>query len=228
VLIEAIFYIMHNKFTIGRSVRRMFGPLERSAADLYRSLFFDIQSFAELIHEWYSDVSTILEVGCGEGALSDQLARVYPDAKITGIDVTPHVGRLFGGDRSRVVFLSQTIESYCEQTDEKADLVILCDVIHHINIIEREYVINKCHRVLKPGGRFVLKDWEKTRSFIHLLAYVSDRYITGDRIAYCTAADLRRLVETAFGPGSLAKEIRLPPWNNNIALLNYKIPIGTR
>ena len=39
----------------------------------------------------------ILEVGCGEGAVSERLAALYPNAEITAIDITPNVGRLYAG-----------------------------------------------------------------------------------------------------------------------------------
>jgi len=88
--------------TIGATVRRLFGRHERTVARLYRSIFIDIGCLSSLIREWMPQAQKILEVGCGEGAITEQLARLYPNADIMAIDITPRVGRLFNGNQDRV------------------------------------------------------------------------------------------------------------------------------
>jgi hypothetical protein len=52
---------------------------------------------------------------------------------------------------------------------------------------------------------------------IHALVYLSDRYITGDRVCYNRAEEWRALIEGTFGKGAIKKEARIRPWSNNIA-----------
>ena len=68
--------------------------------DLYRGCFVNLGRIARLIREIAPGARDILEIGCGEGALLERLARAYPAARLTGIDITPTVGRLFRGDVS--------------------------------------------------------------------------------------------------------------------------------
>ena len=86
---------------IGPRFRAWLGPLEVPAANLYRACFVDLGHLARQVREW-TPAASILEIGCGEGALTERLSLVYPKARITGIDITPKVGRLFCGDRERV------------------------------------------------------------------------------------------------------------------------------
>ena len=77
---------------IGPIIRQMLGPFERSASELYRSVFVNLNAFADQIKQWTS-ASNILELGCGEGAVAERLVDRFPNVNYTGIDITPRVGR---------------------------------------------------------------------------------------------------------------------------------------
>src|SRR5262249_39100858 len=151
---------------IGPCVRQLLGPLEVPVADLYRASFIDLARFARLLRRW-APAETILEVGCGEGALAGRLAKVYPGARITGIDISQRVGRLFRGDRDRVVFQRETIQSFAAARPASFDLVVICDVMHHVPWDRHADLLAHARRTLKPGGRFALKDWEDRNNLIH-------------------------------------------------------------
>src|SRR5690606_33620170 len=76
--------------------------------------------------------TSILEVGCGEGAISEILNRLYPGALITGIDITANVGRLYAGDPTQVRFIQTSLEHFESTNSDRFDLIILSDVLHHI------------------------------------------------------------------------------------------------
>jgi len=201
---------------IGPRVRGWLGRWEAPAADAYRGFFFNIESLARSVAEW-APASRILEIGCGEGALTERLARTYPAALITGIDVTPRIGRLFRGARARVVFFQERIQEFSAAHPVAFDLVLVCDVLHHLPWETHTEFLALAKKTLRPGGRFVLKEWERRPNPVHLLGYLSDRYLTGERIRYGTAGEFRKLIQEVFGQQSLAREIRLPPWRNNVA-----------
>src|SRR4051794_20012197 len=89
---------------LGASIRRLFGPWEAGVTDAYRAFFVDLGRQVGQVHRWMPTAERILEIGCGEGAICQRLAEVYPQAWVTGIDITPRAGRLFRGDCSRVRF----------------------------------------------------------------------------------------------------------------------------
>lgn len=201
---------------IGPYVRELLGPLEAPVTDLYRASFINLGRFAELVRRW-APAEEILEVGCGEGALVQRLARTYPEARITGIDITPRVGRLFRGDCCRINFLQQSVQAFAAARPAAFDLVVICDVMHHVPWEMHVELLTHARQALRSGGRLVLKDWERRASPIHWACYLSDRYLTGDRIRYGNAAYFRDLLAQVFGPSCIEQECRVPPWRNNIA-----------
>lgn len=204
---------------IGRIIRCLLGSFEKPICKAYRSLYVDLTAFVKKIRNWAPERSIleILEVGCGDGMVTELLAREYHNSRIVGIDISPNPGRLFRGDVNRVFFHQMEIKSFIVKNRSNFDLVVIADVVHHIPLkIRREFL--KCVReVMKPGAFLVVKDWEKTSTPIHLLAYLGDRYITGDGVCYYTAGELRNLIQDIFGKHALKGEARICPWPNNMA-----------
>jgi 2-polyprenyl-3-methyl-5-hydroxy-6-metoxy-1,4-benzoquinol methylase len=203
---------------IGPFVRKCLGPLERPVSNLYRGIFFNLDRFVAKVRQW-APATRILEVGCGEGAVLERLCRVYPDAQLAGIDITPHIGRQFRGDRLRVTFHQEALETFSFNHVERFDLVLLCDVMHHVPWNQHEVLLRQTHLTLKPGGLLVLKDWEKRSNFIHPVCHFAEHYLTGDRTRYGTEQSFRDLIYRVFGPSSIKALERFSPWPNNLAFL---------
>src|SRR5258708_2299555 len=109
---------------LGPRLRGLLGPIERPVANLYRACFVDVGDLARQIREW-APAGSILEVGCGEGALTEKISLLYPKARIAGIDITPRVGRLYRGDRERVTFTQQTIHDLATANPASFDLILI-------------------------------------------------------------------------------------------------------
>ena len=99
----------------GPLVRRLFGPNEHKVAEAYRHIFVDLDTSPSLCAHGYPQAQRILEVGCGEGAMTERLTRTYPTAAVTAIDITPKVGRLFRGDPANVTFRQEFVEAASRQ-----------------------------------------------------------------------------------------------------------------
>jgi 2-polyprenyl-6-hydroxyphenyl methylase/3-demethylubiquinone-9 3-methyltransferase len=204
---------------IGPVIRGLFGPYERRISDVYRSLYLDIGALAERLHQWIPVAKKILEVGCGEGAVTERLHSTYPDAHITGIDVTPRVGRLYRGSMDRVRFIQCTVQDIAAAEPGQYDLVALCDVLHHVPIALRQGLLDAIRTTLAPRGIFIFKDWEPSLRPIHWLCYASDRWLTGDRVSYMTRTEMRDRLARSFGERAVAAEARVAPWRNNLVIL---------
>ena len=205
--------------SVGAFVRSLFGPYERQISELYRSIFFDAEDFVRRVQTWQPDARAILEVGCGEGAVSERLARAFPHAEITGIDITPRVGRLYAGAPGRVRFLECTAEALAAAEPGRYDLVVLADVLHHVPEPVRRPLLDSIRRLLSPGGSLVFKDWEKKPTPIHWLCYASDRWLTGDRIRYMSRGEAHAYLAASFGQNAIRAEARTLPWSHNMAAL---------
>jgi len=203
----------------GPMIRRLFGPYERSVAEAYRSIFINLDAFARIISRWVPQAHNVLEVGCGEGAMTERITSIYPTATVTAIDITPKVCRLFRGETSRVNFLQETVEAVAAREPASFDLVILSDVIHHVPLDLRGSLMTAIHRAMTPNGSLIFKDWVISSHPIHWLSLMSDRYLTGDNVAYCTPGIMDALVSDAFGPGAILSRDTVRPWRNNVAVL---------
>lgn len=204
---------------LGPVLRRALGPLEQPAAAVYRSIFIDLDAFIAQVALWVGQPGSLLELGCGEGAVVDRLAEAFPAASVTGIDITPRIGRLSRAGHKRVAFRQITMKDYAAEHPGAADLLVACDVLHHVPWDMHEEILRDAGRAVREGGFIVIKDWQRRSTPIHLLCYMADRYITGDRVRYKTGQELEGTIMRVFGQHSIAACARIAPWTNNVAYL---------
>jgi len=205
--------------SIGSRVRAMFGKHEPLIANLWRAMFLDLDDWTAKVRSWHPHPRRVLEVGCGEGYSTERLATAFPDAQIVAIDIMPQVGRLYGGPEGRVEFRMQTAESLAEAEPGSFDLVIMCDVIHHIPVELRASVLAAARTLLAPAGRFAVKDWARSATPIHWLCFSSDRWLTGDRVNFLKPDEARKLLADVFGRDAVRTSGWVKPWRNNYAFL---------
>ena len=203
----------------GPLVRSLFGPYEHGLMEAYRKIFVNLDDFTARLRGWVPRASRILEVGCGEGSMTERLSVAYPDATITAIDVTPRLGRLYQGDTTRVSFCQRTVDDVARQEPSSFDLVVLCDVLHHVAPIDRLALLSAIDRAMAPDGSFVLKDWAYSRTPIHLLNIISDRYLTWDDVHFPSAKEVGGLLGSVFGSNVIQNQGFVRPWSNNIVYL---------
>ena len=104
---------------------------------------------------------TALEVGCGGGILTEEIARM--GFTTTGID--PSQGSLATArGHARANGLDITYEHGTGESlpyaDASFDAVFCCDVLEHVRDLPR--VIEEIQRVLKPGGTFIFDTLNRT------------------------------------------------------------------
>uniref|UniRef100_A0A1A9V9S7 Methyltransferase type 11 domain-containing protein n=1 Tax=Glossina austeni TaxID=7395 RepID=A0A1A9V9S7_GLOAU len=109
----------------------------------------------------------ILEVGCGGGILTEQLARL--DAKITGIDLSDvliNVAREHlkqeGNARllDNITYKTESIEAHMQDKKNFYDAVIISEVLEHID--DKESFLNACVQCLKPEGSVFITTLNQT------------------------------------------------------------------
>ena len=183
---------------LGPAVRRAFGPFEQRITEAYRSISVDLDDYVDAVRSWMPGAREILEVGFGEGAVPERLASTYPDARITAIDITPRVGRLYRGSNDRVRFLQCTVQEIAAREPGKFDMAMIADVVHHVPVPLRKGLLDAAKATLAPGGALVCKEWERRRTPIHWMCYASDRWLTGDRVSLMSRDEARVLLAQSF------------------------------
>ena len=209
---------------LGSIVRRCFGPWEHQISELWRKMFVDLDEWTASVRAMKPDAARILEVGCGEGAGTERLLEAFPEARIDAIDIPPRLGRLFRPETDRVTFRQEFVEQRAEAEPGQYDLVVLCDVIHHVPPQAQESLLRAIKALLRPNGVLAFKDWSRSRAPIYYAALYADRLLTGDDVKYKTPEEARGQLEAIFGPGRVSPSPPVRPWRSNYV---FRVAAGT-
>jgi SAM-dependent methyltransferase len=104
--------------------------------------------------------AVIADVGSGTGYFAVRLANMVPQGRVYGVDVEPDMVKYLAErakreKRGNLVAVVGAPDS--PRLPEKADLVLLVDVYHHID--DRERYFRDLRASLKPGGRIAVIDF---------------------------------------------------------------------
>eukprot|EP00549_Striatella_unipunctata_P019845 CAMPEP_0118707706 /NCGR_PEP_ID=MMETSP0800-20121206/21379_1 /TAXON_ID=210618 ORGANISM="Striatella unipunctata, Strain CCMP2910" /NCGR_SAMPLE_ID=MMETSP0800 /ASSEMBLY_ACC=CAM_ASM_000638 /LENGTH=360 /DNA_ID=CAMNT_0006610615 /DNA_START=125 /DNA_END=1204 /DNA_ORIENTATION=+ len=108
-----------------------------------------------------SEIKTILDVGCGVGGTSRYLAKAFPDARVTGITLSPNQverGTQLAKEQNVPNAQFKVMNALAmDYPDNSFDVVWACESGEHMP--DKEKYIQEMMRVLKPGGKFVMATW---------------------------------------------------------------------
>jgi ubiquinone/menaquinone biosynthesis C-methylase UbiE len=105
---------------------------------------------------------TVLDLGAGSGYFSFKFARAVPRGKVVAADLEPEMIRHIH-HRAMVEGITNLspviIKADDPQVPREADLVFVCDVLHHVQ--DRAGWLRKAASEMKPGARFVLVEFKE-------------------------------------------------------------------
>ena len=110
----------------------------------------------------------IIDLGCGVGRSTMTLQDTFPNAEVTGVDLSPyfltvaqHAERTEGRTERDQTKPIQWVHAAAEETglpDGAADLVSSCLVFHELPASAAKEIIAEAYRLVRPGGYFAIMD----------------------------------------------------------------------
>jgi ubiquinone/menaquinone biosynthesis C-methylase UbiE len=158
-----------------------------------------------------ASAQTVVDVGCGTGALSIPIAERLPKARVVGVDGDPEVLDLArsksGAD---AVEWTEGLAGDLPLKDGEADLVVTSLVLHHLPLATKREMLAEAHRVLRPGGRLIVADWAAPQDVIASAGFALLQLLDG----FATTNDNRRgliprlIVQAGFPEPRLLRRVR--------------------
>jgi 2-polyprenyl-3-methyl-5-hydroxy-6-metoxy-1,4-benzoquinol methylase len=168
--------------TPGQVVRKLAGPrLFKPLGRAYRSIFVDLERVVDSVPP-LSPGSHILDVGGGDGQVINRLLLRNREVRATMIDIGTQLGGALDPEvQERVEVLPGTsLRDYAARGQSKPDLVMVCDVVHHVPTTMRRGFFEDLALVVGPETRLLIKDINPGTPRA-LLSYLADRYVSGDK-----------------------------------------------
>jgi 2-polyprenyl-3-methyl-5-hydroxy-6-metoxy-1,4-benzoquinol methylase len=95
-------------------------------------------------------LSSIVDIGCGDGRLTRELTERFPNLKIVGVDYSARAINLAKAMSPGIPFLNVDITQ--GGWDETFDLAILMEVFEHVPPAVSEAFVGAVSRLLRPNG----------------------------------------------------------------------------
>jgi SAM-dependent methyltransferase len=102
----------------------------------------------------------VADIGAGTGYFSARLANMLPQGRVYAVDIEPDMVKYLAERARREGLKSMTAVAGTAgdaRIPEKADLILLVDVYHHID--DRSRYFRGLRDSLKPGGRIAIIDF---------------------------------------------------------------------
>ena len=120
-----------------------------------------------------ADNKRILDVGCGTGLLTINIAECCPGCAVEGIDASGPMIRVARRKRTRPnCTFQQALAENLPYPDEHFDIITSALFFHHVNQDLKRRCLQEIYRTLKPGGRLIIADMDKPYTMMGwLLSY---------------------------------------------------------
>lgn len=131
-----------------------------------------------LLRAGWDGKGTVLDIGTGSGRLAVPIARGFPEAHVTGVDVWMKSWGAFGLTKARAEknAIMEKVSDRCTFQygnaldlpfkDGEFTIVVSAFTFHEIKVPDKTALINEAVRVLAPGGTFVICDLLFPRGYL--------------------------------------------------------------
>lgn len=129
----------------------------------------------EVVEKMLPEHGTIIDLGCGEGLLSNYLAIAAPKRKVIGIEIErERLKRAKKGVKNAFFSVGDIIKA----AYPNADAVALFHVLHHLPGKEaQEEVLKKAKNSLEKKGKLVIVEVHVRPTIKYVAAWIADHFL---------------------------------------------------
>jgi 2-polyprenyl-3-methyl-5-hydroxy-6-metoxy-1,4-benzoquinol methylase len=130
----------------------------------------------------------IYDIGCGAGLLSNAAAIRSRERSVFGIDISAEkisIAERSVGDRKNVAFRAADA---AKADLERPDVVVMCDLLHHIPPDAQKTLIGHIRDSLGAGGILIVQDIDRKPFYKYILARATDMILSGGERHYYRAS----------------------------------------
>jgi SAM-dependent methyltransferase len=154
---------------------------------------------------------SVLSLGSGLGVVERYLAEVQPDLTLVGVDLDADKVDVVARTRERAPRVELRHGDAVDVTDGTYDAVLVCDLLHHLDLDRQGRVAEVAAARLRPGGVCVVKDLDVLPRWKHEWNRIHDRLVAGPEPIHCRPpADVRATFEAAGLEGETSGRIDRP------------------
>jgi 2-polyprenyl-3-methyl-5-hydroxy-6-metoxy-1,4-benzoquinol methylase len=123
-----------------------------------------------------SDPVVLLDLGCGHGVFLALAKRKRPDLELVGLDLSEEkiAGARMAFAAAGIPIRELAVRDIAEFSKQSVDAITILDVLYLVPIGQWESILRRCYECLKPGGKLILKEMDRSVSWKFALLRIEE------------------------------------------------------
>lgn len=141
----------------------------------YMRIKIKMERSYEIYHNLIPQDASVLDVGCGYGALSFMLGLLSPNRRIIGIDYDfdkIEIAKNSYASSQRISFIHGDVLK-CELPI--SDVYVMNDILHYLHVQEQKNLIRKIIEMMKSNGQLIIRDGDSENKNGHWLTKLTEK-----------------------------------------------------
>jgi cyclopropane fatty-acyl-phospholipid synthase-like methyltransferase len=126
--------------------------------------------------DYLPEQGVLLDLGCGHGVFLALARQQRPALRLIGLDLSATkiaaARRAFEASDAAIDQLA--VMDIAEFPERSVDVISIVDVMYLVPLSRWDGVLKKCHDCLKPGGKLLLKEMDRSRRWKFALLRVEE------------------------------------------------------